>query len=310
MNREAYATGSRVRRREAKFMAPGSLSIQARRPRAGAVTLLLVGCALAACADVSDRPGNASRGGIPPSLVQLGDSLQRTGDAEGAETMYRAAVGQDGRNAAALERLGQALMASGDPGRAEQAFRAALVLNGDSAAAKHGLAVALLAQRRAGEALPLLAALAGKRPDARTLRTYGVALDMAGQQAEAQAAYRRGLELAPADPNLHGNLALSLAASGQMEAALAEMRAAQLAPLPDPRQGVNGILLLAVAGRGEEARRQGVALLGPARTEVVLRQAEQVRAAADAPSRATALGLLSVPQPPAPGRPEAARAGG
>ena len=217
-------------------------------------------------------------------------------------------MGQDGRNGAALQRLGQASMASGDPARAEQAYRAALAAGGDSATSKYGLAVSLLMQRRTGEALPLLAALAGKQPDARVLRTYGVALDMAGRQAEAQAAYRRGLDLAPADPNLHGNLALSLAASGQIEAALAEMRAARLSPLPDARQEVNGILLLAIAGQDDEARRQGGALLGPARTEVVLRQAAQVRAAPDAASRAAALGLLSAARPPAPDRPEAARA--
>lgn len=287
------------------MMPPSLLLDHARCLKVGLVALLLAGCA-----DVSDHPRSVGRDGQPLSLVQLGDSLQRTGDAESAETMYRAAVGQDGRNAAALERLGQASMALGDSARAEQAFRAALVLNGGSATTRYGFAVALLAQRRSGEALPLLAALVGEQPVARTLRTYGVALDMVGHQAEAQAAYRRGLELAPADPNLHGNLALSLAASGQMQAAMAEMRAAQLAPLPDPRQDVNSILLLAVAGQDGEARRQGIALLGPARVEVVLRQAGRVRAAPDPPSRAIALGLLTGPQPSAPDQPEAARAGG
>lgn len=286
------------------MMPPRSLLDHARRLRVGLVPLLLAGCA-----DASDHPRSVGRGGTPFSLMQIGDSLQRTGDAEGAETMYRAAVGQDGRNAAALERLGQASMASGDPARAEQAFRAALAVDGASAAARYGFAVALLAQRHTSEALPLLAALADKQPDPRTLRTYGVALDMAGRQSEAQAAYRHGLGLAPADPNLHGNLALSLAASGQMQAAMAEMRAAQLAPLPDPRQEVNGILLLAIAGQDGEARRRGAALLGLARTEAVLRQAGQVRAASDAPARAVALGLLTGPQPSAPGRPEVARAG-
>lgn len=189
-------------------------------------------------------------------------------------------------------------MVAGDPARAEQAFRAAVAVDGSSEA-RQGLALSLLAQRQVGEALPLLADLANEKPDLRRLRAYGVALDMAGRQAEAQAAYRRGLRLSPADANLHGNLALSLAAAGQMEAALGEMRAAQLAPVPDPRQEVNSVLLLAVAGREAEARQQGDATLGPARTAVVLQQAVQVRTAPDAASRALAFGLLAAP-PAAP----------
>lgn len=176
-------------------------------------------------------------------------------------------------------------------------------------------AAALLSQRQVSEALPLLAALADEQPDPRRLRAYGVALDMAGRQTKAQAAYRRGLKLAPADANLHGDLALSLAIAGQMDAALGEMRAARLAPLPDSRQEVNSVLLLAVAEREDEARQQGNTTLGPARTEIVLRQASQVRAAPDAASRAAALDLLAAPPTEAsieasPARSAAARAGG
>ena len=213
----------------------------------------------------------------------------------------------------ALERLGQGSMAQGDPARAEQAFRAALAVR-PSDEARRGLGLALLSQRQVNEALPLLAALADEQPDPRRLRAYGVALDMAGRQVDAQAAYRRGLRLAPADANLHGNLALSLAVAGQTDAALGEMRAARLAPLPDARQEVNSVLLLAVAGRENEARQQGNTTLGRARTDIVLRQASQVREAPDAASRAAIFGLLAAavtetPIEALPHRPAAARAG-
>lgn len=219
--------------------------------------------------------------------------------------LYRAAVGQDGRNAVALGRLGQASMALGAPDRAEQAFRAAMAVDRETPDVQQGLAISLLAQGKIEDSLALLSAVADKQPSPRAFRTYGAALDMSGKQAQAQAAYRRGLELAPADSNLHGNLALSLAADGRMDAALEEWHAAQLAPFPDPRQAINGVLLLAVAGRDGEARQQGVALLGPAQTEALLRQAVRVRAAPDPASRAKALGLLI-----GSGRAEAARAEG
>ncbi len=145
-----------------------------------------------------------------PSLIQLGDGLQRTGDTEGAPALYRGAASQNGSDPVALERVGQALMAQGDPARAEQAFRAALAPNGRLAGAQSGRALAVLTQGHVAEALPMLAALANDQPTPQSLRAYGAALvDMAGHQDKAQDAYHRGLALAPADANLHGNLAFA-----------------------------------------------------------------------------------------------------
>ena len=244
---------------------------------------------LAACGGSAAAPAGITRKD-PPSLVKLGDDLQRNGDAEGALTVYRAASASGGRNGTAFARVGQASNAISDPAHAEQAFRAAIQSGTTDGATQRGLATALLAQHRPAEAVPILAAIPD--PDAQALRTYGVALDMVGRQADAQAAYRRGLALSPADANLHGDLALSLAISGQMDAALAEMHAATYAPVADPRQTANQVLLLAVAGQDAAARAQGITLLGPARTEVVMQQAGRVRAAPDAAARAAAFGIL------------------
>jgi len=260
-------------------------------PPSRALPLLLL-LTFSACAQQAPTSPDARRNAPLPSLIQLGDGLQRTGDTEGALALYRGAASQNGSDPVALERVGQALMAQGDPARAEQAFRAALALNGRLAGARSGRALAVLTQGHVTEALPMLAALANDQPTPQSLRAYGAALDMAGHQDEAQDAYHRGLALAPADANLHGNLALSLAAAGQMGAALDEMRLAQAAPLPDPRQDVNAVLLRAVTGQELEARRLGASLLGPARTEAVLRQARTVRAADDPSARATAFGLF------------------
>ncbi len=252
----------------------------------------LAGCALFD----APRPPSGPTGKVTDptrSLVKLGDAMQAGGDQAGALDFYRAASQRDGGNEPALQRAGQSFMALGQAPRAEQADRAALVLDGGDAAAKRGLAVALLAQHRPQEALPLLDQLVAAHPDPQMLANQGAALDMLGRSAEAQAAYRRGLALAPADSDLHGNLALSLAASGDMASALSEIQAAVAAPNPDPRQESNAVLILALAGRAEDARSRGRGSLGPEPTEALIARAAQVHGAATPAARAEALGLIT-----------------
>ena len=255
--------------------------------------LALPGCSGSGGASASATA--ASQLGTAAGMVRLGDDVRRQGDLDGALTIYQAASSRDGRNVAALERIGAASITLGEPLRAEQAFRAIMALGTASAEVRYGLGIALLAQHRISEALPILAALGQGSSDLRLLRVYAVALDMSGRSAEAQASYRRGLALAPADSSLHGDLALSLAASGDITAALAESAAAMAAVVPDPRQQANNVLLLAISGQEDEARRRGTDLLGRDRTEAVLQRAALVRQAPDAASRAIALGVLTQP---------------
>ena len=71
---------------------------------------------------------------------------------------------------------------------------------------------------------------------------------MQGRHAEAQANYRRGIELAPGDATLRSNYGLSLAITGPPDAAIA-----QLAPLASsqnatPRMRQNLAFAFAMAG--------------------------------------------------------------
>ena len=268
-----------------------------------ALAAIVFASALCGCSQRSATPSSSAMAAAAAQLtttaglVHLGDDVAKQGDLDGALLLYQAASSRDGRDAVALKRIGAASIALGEPLRAEQAFRAALVLDSDDASAKYGLGVALLALRRVSDAVPILAALGKNSADPRLIRAYGVALDMAGRSAEAQATYRRGLAAAPADANLHGDLALSLAASGDLGPALAESDAAVAAVIPDPRQKANNILLLAMAGQEAEARRRGESLLGADQTKAVLKRAALVRQAPDAAARAAALGLLTQPPP-------------
>ncbi len=269
--------------------------------RAWAATLctaVLFGCSgPAAAPPLSAAAATAAQLSTASGLVRLGDDVAKQRDLDGALLLYQAATSRDGRNATALKRVGAASIALGEPLRAEQAFRAALVIDGEDASAKYGLGIALLALGRVNDALPILAALGQSSSDPRLVRAYGVALDMAGRSSEAQANYRRGLAAAPADADLHGALALSLAASGDLGPALAESDAAVTAVIPDLRQQANNVLLLAVAGQEAEARRRGDSLLGPDQTKAVLKRAALVRQAPNPAAKAAALGLLTEAAP-------------
>ncbi len=226
-------------------------------------------------------------------LTRLADDMSRDGDPSGAVNLYRAAYLADPRDPQMLQRMGGAFLELNEPMRAEQAFRGALMVAPGDVAAKRGLALSLLAQRRAAEALPLLQQLATDSADPHLLRAEGAALDMLGRQNEAQAIYRKALTYAPIDADLHGNLALSLALSGDAADALREMQAAIASPNPDPRQDANAVLVLALTGNTAAAQARGEATIGATATQVLLARADQARAATTAAARAVAVGLMT-----------------
>ena len=194
--------------------------------------------------------------------------------------------------------MGEAYTNASDPQRAEQAYRGALALAPNDANATRGLGVALLAQNKPQDALPLFRKLDDGHADVRLLRAEGTALDLLGQGREAQAIYRRGLLLDPTDAGLHGNLALSLAITGDKAGALAELRAAIGSPKPDQRQEANGVLVLALIGRTDEARARGAQSIGVKETNALLERVDRARAA-DPGGKAWAIGVLTSTSPTA-----------
>lgn len=219
--------------------------------------------------------------------------MSRGGDPSGALKLYRAAYLADPHDPHMLQRMGEAFLGMNAPMRAEQAFRGALMLAPGDVGARRGLALSLLAEGRAAAALPELQKLAAGSTDPRLLRAEGTALDMLGRQAEAQAIYRKALRYAPIDADLHGNLALSLALSGDAQDALREMQAAIASPSPDPRQDANAVLVLALTGNDAAAEARGEATIGAAATQELLARADQARAATTPAARAVAIGLMT-----------------
>jgi Flp pilus assembly protein TadD len=254
------------------------------------VLLVLSLAALGDCSKGGNQP-RTTAGANTNKLIAIGDHMRANGDAAGAMAFYRHASLNVPRDPLPLIREGETYIAMNQPLRAAAVFREALVLDGGSTEAKAGLAVAELAVGQPQEAATLLAPLANG-DDTRIIRNYGVSLDLLGRQTEAQAAYRRGLQIAPTDGDLHADLALSLAVGGDMVGAINEMESALASPKTHPWQRANQVLLLALAGHADVARALGERTLGANQTSDLLDRAERARAADTPTARAAVLGLV------------------
>jgi len=177
-------------------------------------------------------PPSVTHGDSYESSLHLADEARAAGNFDTAIPLYQRALQADPQGTAAKLGLGQSLLAVGAGAEAAAQFRDVLARHSGDAAARRGLAAALIATGQPTLAEQQIdAALRADANDYHALNLLGVLLDMQGRHAEAQANYRRGLELAPDDTALRSNYGLSLAITGPPEAAIA-----QLAPLASGRQ--------------------------------------------------------------------------
>jgi Flp pilus assembly protein TadD len=108
-------------------------------------------------------------------------------DPAAAETTFNQVLGQESRNAAALNDLGIARDLLGRHGDAESAYRAALAASPDMSAAQVNLALCLAMRGKGPEAIRLLRPLAEDRSATRKVREdYAAVLAMAGERDEAE----------------------------------------------------------------------------------------------------------------------------
>src|ERR1700676_1799375 len=157
-------------------------------------------------------------GGSPvsySSLMRIGAASHAGGDLATAVGVYRRAAAIDPGAVAPFVAAGNTLLEMGQFNEAIVAYNSALARGAHDPEALRGLARAYLISAKpelAGQ--PLAVAYKDTPDDPKLLQLIGVADDFAGQHEEAQARYRRGLELSPRDPALALDLALSLALSG------------------------------------------------------------------------------------------------
>ncbi|HYZ42769.1 MAG TPA: tetratricopeptide repeat protein [Stellaceae bacterium] len=221
--------------------------------------LALAGCAASPVhLDALSVDGRDGGGPTPtyPMLMRIGAAARAGGDLPNAIGVFRRAAEMAPQDPAPLIAAGEVLLQMGAVNEAIVSFNAALVRPGDTQWAQVGLAKAYLKSGKPQLALaPLSKALEVRPDDPKLLLLLGVTRDLAEQHAEAQSYYRRGLSLAPGDPALTVDLALSLALSGDYSSAIAVLQPVARTPTASPQERQTLALIYGLNGNTAEAAR-------------------------------------------------------
>ncbi|MEZ5667770.1 MAG: tetratricopeptide repeat protein [Alphaproteobacteria bacterium] len=186
-------------------------------------------------------------------LVRMGDFTLSRGDQVTAIALYEQALAMDPDSTAALSRLGELQQQVGAGASAIDTYQAAADRSPNDPATLRRLGNALIAETRPEDALPYLQQALALADSPEVRGSLGVALDLIGQHRMAQENYRAGMASAPENINLANNLALSLALSGDYDAAVALASEVGQSALATPRHRQTLAMVLGLAGRDTEA---------------------------------------------------------
>jgi Flp pilus assembly protein TadD len=192
-------------------------------------------------------------GGTAGSLKRLGQATMENGDYTSAVGFYRRAHHENEHDFDAAFGLGVALSRVGANDEAAQMFRKALALRQDDPDTRRELGNVLIAMGQPSLAIVEFEAAFEKSQDPRCLNGIGVALDSLGDQGAAQAQYRAGLKIDPANVSLRNNLALSLAVSGKYAESLRLLEPIGRGRAATARQRQNLALVYGLAGDRDKA---------------------------------------------------------
>jgi Flp pilus assembly protein TadD len=213
-----------------------------------------------------------------PALMRIGAAAQAGGDPASAISMFRRAAQMNQDVAAPLVGSGNALLEIGEVNEAIAAYNSALERQPHDPEALRSLAKAYLKTARPALAgAPLEVAFQDTPNDPKLLQLIGVADDFVGQHREAQARYRRGLELKPGDPALALNLALSLALTENYDEAIKALRPVATAPAAGPRERQTLALIFGLKGDRAQATQIGRLDLDPVSVDHNLAYYETLR---------------------------------
>jgi Flp pilus assembly protein TadD len=280
-----------------------------KRFHAAALMLLALGAVmLGGCEDapvhVDPLAINGRDGGGKPldygTLMRLGAAAHAVADLATAVGLYRRAASVDSHAVAPFVAAGNTLLEMGRVNEAIVAYNSALARDGQDPQALRGVARAYLMTGKpelAGH--PLAVAYKETPNDPKLLQLIGVTDDFAGQHEEAQARYRRGLELLSRDPGLSTDLALSLALTGNYSAAIAVLEPVAMAMTGTPGERQTLALIYELAGDRGEAERAARLDLDPQSVQYSLAYYDSLRHLSPE-ARARALQVLSPQARPSP----------
>src|SRR5574337_261477 len=191
---------------------------------------------------------NADR---PEAHLTLGSFYARAGQADEAEAEYKTALNIVPEFAPAAINLADLDRERGRDAEGESVLRTALALSPNDAGLHYALGLALIRQKKYGDALGELKQAAELAPDdPHDAYVYAVALNSAGEGAEARKILSSALERRPANRELLTALVQMSAEAGDLATALryAE-RLAALSPDDEPLKGFVERLRAQLKGR-------------------------------------------------------------
>lgn len=213
----------------------------------------IIGATLALLLGACDPP-DISRGDDYQATVRRADEARLAGNPDTAIPLYERALQTNPDGIEAKLGLGQTFLSLGAGDEAAALFRDVLAKRSSDNAARRGLAGALISMGQPALAEQQVdAALRADAGDYRALNLLGVSLDLQGRHAEAQANYRRGIELAPDYLALRSNYGLSLAITGPAEEAIAQLVPVAGSRRADARTRQNLALAYAMVGDFENS---------------------------------------------------------
>jgi Flp pilus assembly protein TadD len=228
-----------------------------RRAAALAAVLTVSALALNACAglaptkeeiEVEDRDSKFAQ------AMRMAAQVRGGGDVAAAALFYRRANVLKPDEASALVGLADTSVAIGAYDDAAAHYRAAIAIDPETPGVHLNYGLLLLKLGLPGDASEALQLAVARDPkDPRAHNGLGIAYDLLGLHADAQAAYAEGLKQTPESASLRNNHALSLAISGQRQAAINELNDLVTHPTGGSRARQNLALVYVLDGRMREA---------------------------------------------------------
>jgi Flp pilus assembly protein TadD len=201
----------------------------------------------------ADSPGNPLDRVTP--ILRVAQATERGGDIRSAIGLYRRAHSMDPQRYEPVIGLADALARVGAADEAAEAYRVALSLRPRDVTALRGLGNQLLALGQPAQAILQFESALDQGADGRLYNSLGVAHDVQGDHAAAQAFYRAGLDVDPVSAPLRGNLALSLILSSRYDEAVEILKPMALGTAATPRLRQNLALAYGLAGDMDNAAR-------------------------------------------------------
>ena len=216
--------------------------------------MLILFAGLAGCARAQNGGAGGNASGASPSSLKIADVALANGSPAVALRVTEGVLAADPRNTGALLRQAKAYLALGNAAAAETDYRRALAADDRLDEARLGIAKLLLRSKPMQAEKYLLEVLARDSHNTAALNNLGVARDLQGKHPEAQAAYRKALQVQPELASARENLGLSLALSGKAQEGTEMLDQVAREDGPENRQAQDNLAVaLTLSGHTAEA---------------------------------------------------------